>query len=145
MKTELNLGEALLFSTRKSLWSFLPDFLLLSVFGFMLCLIGIPTQFVATFVFFVCVYQILFLINHRVYITSERVITETGIFSNEIVETLIQRIVDVKTKNGIIGRLLKYGTIEIETSDNRKMALSEISDVKKIKGFIDQANGRYAI
>jgi uncharacterized membrane protein YdbT with pleckstrin-like domain len=139
MKTELTTGETLLLSTHKSLRSFIFDFVLLLVFGFMLTKVRIPIEYSGIVIFLLAAYQILMIINYKIYITSKRVITETGLFSQNLGETMIDKINHINSKKNFLGSILNYGTVEIETSANEKVKLDDIAKVNDLKGLINKA------
>lgn len=139
MKTELTTGETLLLSTHKSLRSFIFDFVLLLAFGFMLTKVRIPIEYSGIVIFLLAAYQILMIINYKIYITSKRVITETGLFSQNLGETMIDKINHINSKKNFLGSILNYGTVEIETSANEKVKLDDIAKVNDLKGLINKA------
>lgn len=139
MKTELSPGENLLLSTHKSLRSFIFDFVLLLVLGYMLTKVRVPVHYSGAVIAILTVYQILMIINYKIYITSKRVITETGIFSQNLGETMIDKINHINSKKNFLGSILNYGTVEIETSANEKVKLEDISKVNDLKGLINKA------
>lgn len=139
MKTELTPGENLLLSTHKSLRSFIFDFVLLLVFGYMLTKIKVPIHYSGIGIALLTIYQVLMIINYRIYITSKRVITETGLFSQNLGETMIDKINHINSKKNFLGSILNYGTVEIETSANEKVKLEDIAKVNDLKGLINKA------
>ena len=139
MKTELTTGETLLLSTHKSLRSIIFDFVLLFVFGFMLTKVRVPIEYSGAVIFLLAVYQIMMVINYRIYITSKRVITETGLFSQNLGETMIDKINHINSSKNFLGSILNYGTVSIETSANEKVILEDIAKVSDLKGLINKA------
>lgn len=139
MKTELTTGETLLLSTHKSLRSFVFDFILLLVFGLMLTKVRIPMEYVGAVIFLLAAYQILMIINYKIYITSKRIITETGLFSQNLGETMIDKINHINSSKNFLGTILGYGTVVIETSANEKVVLEDIAKVNALKGLINKA------
>jgi len=139
MKTELTTGETLLLSTHKSLRSFLIDFLLLLAFGFMITKIGVPILYSAVIIFLITIYRILLIINYRIYVTSKRLITETDIFSQNLGETMIDKINHINSSKDFFGSILNYGTVSIETSAQEKVLLEDIADVNGLKGLLNKA------
>lgn len=139
MKTELTTDEKLLLSTHKSLRSFIFDFILLVILGLMLDKVRIPIHYSLAVIFLLSLYQILMIINYKIYITSKRVITETGLFSQNLGETMIDKINHINSKKSFLGTILGYGTVIIETSANEKVNLEDIAKVNSLKGLINQA------
>lgn len=139
MKTELTTDEKLLLSTHKSLRSFIFDFILLVILGLMLDKIRIPIHYSLGVIFLLSLYQILMIINYKIYITSKRIITETGLFSQNLGETMIDQINQINSKKSFLGTILGYGTVIIETSANEKVNLEDIAKVNSLKGLINQA------
>lgn len=139
MKTELTSDEKLLLSTHKSLRSFIFDFILLVIFGLMLDKVKIPIQYSLGVIGLLSLYQILMIINYKIYITSKRIITETGLFSQNLGETMIDQINQINSKKSFLGTILGYGTVIIETSANEKVNLEDIAKVNSLKGLINQA------
>lgn len=139
MKTKLIENEKLLLSTHKSLRSMLMDVMLFSILGYMLFQINIPLMYVCIGVVLLTIYKILMIINYRIYVTSKRLITETGIFSQNLEETMIDKINHINSHKGFLGAILNYGTVTIETSAKANVTLEDISDVNGVKELINSA------
>lgn len=139
MKTELTTGETLLLSTHRSLRSFIFDFILLLALGYMLTKIKVPMIYSIVSVILLSIYQILMIIGCKTYVTSKRVITETGFFSQNLGETMIDKINHINSNKSFLGSILNYGTVIIETSANEKVILEDIANVNGLKGLINKA------
>lgn len=143
MKTQLTPNEELLLSTHKSLRSFIVDLVLLLVFGIMLTKIKVPVEYVVIGITLLSAYQIILLINYKIYVTTSRIITETGLFSQNLGETMIDKINQINSSKNFIGSILNYGTVNIQTSSNEKVVLEDISKVNDLKELINKARSEY--
>lgn len=139
MKTKLTAGEKLLLSTHKSIRSIALNFLLLLILGYMLFKVNVKLDYIIAGIVILTVYEILNIINYRVYVTSKRLITETGLFSQNLQETMIDKINHINSKKNFLGALLNYGTVLIETSANESVTLEDMSDVNGIKELLNSA------
>ena len=73
-------------------------------------------------------------INERYIITSRRVIEIRGIFNKLVRDSALEKVNDVELKQSLVGRLLKYGTVEIITgSDVGVNVFHRISNPVKFK------------
>ena len=69
-------------------------------------------------------------------LTSQRVILAYGVFSRSSKVVAIDRIQDISTKQGVLGRIFGYGTVEIDAAAS---AGAEVFDhVPDPNGFRDQ-------
>lgn len=143
MKTQLTPNEKLLLSTHKSLRSFVVDLVLLLVFGVLLTKIRVPELYVIIGITLLSAYQIILLINYKIYVTSARIITETGLFSQNLGETMIDKINQINSSKNFIGSILNYGTVNIQTSSNEKVVLEDIAKVNDLKELINRARSEY--
>lgn len=55
--------------------------------------------------------------NHQYVLTSRRVIQMAGVFNKEVVDSLLEKVNDVKTDQSFLGRVFGYGDIEILTAN----------------------------
>lgn len=55
--------------------------------------------------------------NHGYVITNRRVIQMTGVVSKQVVDSLLEKLNDVKTTQTFFGRVFNYGDIEILTAN----------------------------
>ena len=143
MKTQLTPNEKLLLSTHKSLRSFIVDLILLLVFGILLVKIKVPEEYVIIGITLLSAYQIILLINYKIYVTSARIITETGLFSQNLGETMIDKINQLNSSKNFFGSILNYGSVQIQTSSNEKVVLEDISKVNDVKELINKARSEY--
>lgn len=139
MKTKLIGEEKLLLSTHKSLRAMILDVILFAILGYMLVRIGAPFLYVLIGFLLLTIYKMLLIINWRIYVTSKRLITETGIFSQNLQETMIDKINHINSKKDFLGTLLNYGTVKIETSAGEGVVLDEIADVNGVKELLNSA------
>jgi Bacterial PH domain/Short C-terminal domain len=73
-------------------------------------------------------------LNERYIITSRRVIEIKGIFNKLARDSALEKVNDVELKQSLVGRLLKYGTVEIITgSDVGVNVFHRISNPVKFK------------
>ena len=55
--------------------------------------------------------------NHAFIVTGRRVIQINGVLSKEVVDSLLEKINDVKTDQSLIGQWFDYGDVEILTAN----------------------------
>ena len=55
--------------------------------------------------------------NHGYYLTNRRVIQMTGVFNKEVVDSLLEKLNDIKTDQTLLGRMFDYGDVEILTAN----------------------------
>jgi membrane protein YdbS with pleckstrin-like domain len=66
-------------------------------------------------------------------VTSRRVIRKVGIFAREVQQAPIEKIQDITIEQGILGRLLGYGTVIVQTASETGMLV--FPSVAKPDGF----------
>ena len=115
------------------------DEILFAILGYMIYKIGVSLEYVIVGFLLLTVYKILILINYKIYVTSKRLITETGIFSQNLQETMIDKINHINSNKDLLGSLLNYGTVKIETSAGEGVVLEDISDVNGVKELLNSA------
>jgi hypothetical protein len=57
-------------------------------------------------------------LNERYFITNRRVMQVKGVINKEISDSALEKVNDVKMTQSIVGRLLRYGTVEIITGSD---------------------------
>jgi uncharacterized membrane protein YdbT with pleckstrin-like domain len=55
--------------------------------------------------------------NHAFIVTGRRVIQINGVLNKEVVDSLLEKINDVKTDQSLIGQWFDYGDVEIHTAN----------------------------
>ena len=75
-------------------------------YAYLLALLAFPRMF----------WRILVWRNHQYVVTSRRVIQMTGVFTKEVVDSLLEKVNDLKTDQSFLGRIFGYGDIEILTA-----------------------------
>ena len=55
--------------------------------------------------------------NHAFIVTTRRVIQINGVLNKEVVDSLLEKINDVKTDQSLIGQWFDYGDVEILTAN----------------------------
>ena len=55
--------------------------------------------------------------NHQYVLTSRRVIQLSGVFNKEVIDSLLEKVNDVKTEQPFLGRVFGYGDVEILTTN----------------------------
>ena len=55
--------------------------------------------------------------NHGYYLTNRRVIQMTGVFNKEVIDSLLEKLNDIKTDQTLLGRMFDYGDVEILTAN----------------------------
>lgn len=56
--------------------------------------------------------------NHIHVMTDRRVLQIKGVFNKDVIDTSIEKLNDVKTRQSLIGRILGFGDIEIVTASD---------------------------
>lgn len=56
--------------------------------------------------------------NHAYIVTDHRVIQIRGVFNKEVVDSLLEKVNDVKTDQSLIGRWFDYGDVSILTAND---------------------------
>lgn len=57
--------------------------------------------------------------NHAYVLTNWRIIQMVGVFNKEVVDSLLEKVNDVKTEQSLFGRIFGYGDIEILTASEQ--------------------------
>jgi len=57
--------------------------------------------------------------NHAYIVTGRRVIQMKGVFNKEVVDSLLEKVNDVKTDQSLIGQWFDYGDIQILTANEQ--------------------------
>ncbi len=86
-------------------------------YGYLLALLALPRM----------IWRILVWQNHQYFVTSRRVMQMTGVFTKEVVDSLLEKVNDLKTDQSLLGRIFGYGDIEILTASE-----AGINDFKRI-------------
>ena len=55
--------------------------------------------------------------NHGYYLTNRRVIQMTGVFNKVVIDSLLEKLNDIKTDQTLLGRMFDYGDVEILTAN----------------------------
>ena len=75
-------------------------------YGYLLALLAFPRM----------LWRIVVWRNHQYVVTSRRVIQMTGVFTKEVVDSLLEKVNDLKTDQSFLGRIFGYGDVEILTA-----------------------------
>lgn len=78
-------------------------------FGYLLVLLVLPLIW----------WQQLVWSNHAYVLTNWRIIQMVGVFNKEVVDSLLEKVNDVKTEQSFLGRIFGYGDIEILTASEQ--------------------------
>lgn len=123
MRTQLRANEELILEVRKHWLSLNPALNLLSLWmvgGAVVCIIVHQAVWYVGLSF---VLPLLYLgyavLNRRVDIwavTNQRVLDEWGVFSHGLKESPLTRIHNITCWQSLLGRMLGYGTVEIQTA-----------------------------
>ncbi len=62
-------------------------------------------------------WQVLEWDNHGYYLTNRRVIQLTGVLNKVVVDSLLEKLNDIKTDQTLLGRMFDYGDVEILTAN----------------------------
>ena len=67
-------------------------------------------------------------------VTNRRVIRKYGLVAREVEQALLDRIQDITLRQGVIARLLGYGTVVLETaSETGRLAFPDIADPEEFR------------
>ncbi len=76
-------------------------------------------------------------------ITNNRVIKDSGLLKNEVTAWEISNIVNIRVHERFLGRVLKYGTLDILLVDNNKMLLDHVRSPEKTMEIITELVEEY--
>ena len=76
------------------------------VYGYPLALLALPVIW----------WRVLVWQNHQYVVTSRRVMQISGVFTKEVIDSLLEKVNDLKTDQTLLGRILGYGDMEILTA-----------------------------
>lgn len=79
------------------------------LFGYGLALLAIPLLW----------WRIIVWRNHAYVLTNWRIIQMVGVFNKQVVDSLLEKVNDVKTEQSFLGRIFGYGDIEILTASEQ--------------------------
>ena len=86
------------------------------------------------------IYWLLRLHFDEIILTTRQFYVRTGIIGRDVISTQLRKINNVRFKQGIIGRILGFGTIYIESAATLGMVgYGWIADPAKVKSVIEQA------
>lgn len=71
-------------------------------------------------------------------VTSNRVIIKTGLIARHTFDTKLQKIEGLVVKQGIIGRILNYGTIIVRGTGGGSQPFKSVDDPLRLKKVIDE-------
>jgi len=74
-------------------------------------------------------------------VTNRRVMRKTGLVAREIEQVPVEKIQDVTIEQGVLGRLLGYGTVLVETASDR-MGMVAFPDIARPEAFRNALWGR---
>jgi uncharacterized membrane protein YdbT with pleckstrin-like domain len=85
--------------------------------GYLLVLMVVPTIW----------WRVLVWRNHQYVVTSRRVMQLSGVLTKVVIDSLLEKVNDLKTDQSLLGRLFGYGDIEILTASE-----AGINDFRRI-------------
>ena len=131
IKKTLLQDETLVFTTRKH-WVIFILPLLFTLFGFvfwlrndLLVLLGYLSWFAAIYYWFTAVTTY---VTSEYAVTNKRVLIKIGFIQRQSWETLLSKVAGLEVNQSIIGRMLGYGTLIIQSTGGGKDAFAVISD-----------------
>lgn len=124
-------GESVFFCTRKH-WIIFILPIIFTVFGLLfwvqqdlLILLGYLFFVLAIYYWFTAITTF---ITSEFAITNKRVLIKVGFIQRQSWETLLSKIASLEVKQSILGRLLGYGTLVIQSTGGGKDAFTVIND-----------------
>lgn len=134
-------GEEIIHEAKVSKWFFLSDILVgmfFVMFGFTFTVIihgstsGIaPTVFLIGL--FVLIRAYIIYISTELAFTNKRVIAKVGFIKRDTVEIDVSKVETIQVQQGIIGRILNYGTIVISGAGNPSAPIVGIANPLKFR------------
>jgi uncharacterized membrane protein YdbT with pleckstrin-like domain len=110
-------GEQVIYQAYLSMWS-----------QFVLILVGIVLLPVFGVGLLLLLWAWLKCITTEISITNKRIISKVGIFNRSTMELRLDKIESIKVDQGIIGRILNFGSITIAGTGGDKTPLESIAD-----------------
>ncbi len=96
-------------------------------YGYLLALLAAPVIW----------WRVLVWRNHQYIVTTRRVMQMTGVLTKEIIDSLLEKVNDLKTDQSLIGRIFGYGDIAILTASEAGVnSLHHISQPLEFKRAI---------
>jgi len=110
-------GELVIYQAYLSMWS-----------QFVLILVGIVLLPVFGVGLFLLLWAWLKCITTEISVTNKRIISKVGIFNRSTMELRLDKIESIKVDQGIMGRILNFGSITIAGTGGDKTPLESIAD-----------------
>ena len=110
-------GELVIYQAYLSMWS-----------QFVLILVGIVLLPVFGVGLFLLLWAWLKCITTEISVTNKRIISKVGIFNRYTMELRLDKIESIKVDQGIMGRILNFGSITIAGTGGDKTPLESIAD-----------------
>ena len=117
------------------------------LYAFIACpFLGIVLHGVEWFCYFLSVFLLLFFLVvmyldwkfNRLYLTNLRLIKERGIIGKRFLAIRLKKIEDITCEFGILGKLLGFGKLIIESAGTEgKMVFEGLAHPQQIKGMIE--------
>jgi uncharacterized membrane protein YdbT with pleckstrin-like domain len=154
MRTELRNGEKLEIEVRRHWLILLKPVLWTALFvlaGILVLLIPSPIQ-IAAAGFFIAAIPFAGWLIYRIYdrkfdiwaVTNLRVIDEAGVFSHSAKESPLDKINNVSYQQSFWGRILGYGTVEIQTAaEMGATTYAWLTSPRKLKDTITRCQEEY--
>jgi uncharacterized membrane protein YdbT with pleckstrin-like domain len=76
-------------------------------------------------------------------VTDKRVLIKTGLVRRHTLETLLNKVENISVEQGLLGRLLNYGTIQVTGTGSTKETFSNISDPLEFRKQVQGATLNY--
>lgn len=123
----LSPGEVVQSRAKCSVWSLLP----LIILGLLLIFAVVGVLFwLAAFLRY---------ISTEIAVTNKRVIAKTGFITRRTVELNLPKVESIQVEQGLLGRLLNYGTIVVAGAGTPQAPVVGISDPLKFRAAVLQA------
>jgi uncharacterized membrane protein YdbT with pleckstrin-like domain len=127
LKKVLSPGETVLFVVRQHglffFWRIFPWLVLAGaiIVGTLMLFAAATPPFGLVFLFIpllVIWWQYLEWDSHGYYLTNRRVIQLSGVLNKTVVDSLLEKLNDIKTSQSLIGRMFDYGDVELLTAND---------------------------
>ena len=76
-------------------------------------------------------------------VTDKRVLIKTGLIRRHTLETLLNKVENISVEQGLLGRVLNYGTIQVTGTGSTKETFSNIADPLEFRKQVQGATLNY--
>ena len=147
IKNNLNTGEKLKYHSRISIKPLIINYIFvfffaLALFFYCYFLFDVFTGVIVSIVFFILYLPIVLIVyfGSEFGVSGKRVISKKGIISRNASEMNLSSIESVNVDQGIVGRMLNYGSLKISGRGTTTVDFNGIDDPIKVRKLIQNKN-----